>query len=157
MKKLTRNQFFSVILVIGVFLLAFTLLNGWEKADRERYEVAVISIVFAFAVAFVATALLAIISAFTLLVSFDSLIPLVVAVIIIATVAFTVISVAFISFTVFVFIAVVAAFVVICFIAGIIKIIEEIKGNNTSKKVIFISLIVEAVAIILPVFLVTFC
>lgn len=107
MKKLIKDEVISVILVIGVFLLVFTLLGGWEKADRERYEIAVISAAFA-------------------------------------------------SLVVFVFVVAVAVFTVVNFVAGIIGITEKIKRIDASKKVIWFFLGVEAVAIIFPVFFITF-
>jgi len=134
MKKLIVSEVISVILVLGIFLLIFTFLDGWEKIGWERYEVAVVAAFTAAALAVFAA--LAITVAVFIVAAVATLFATVVAVAILAVAAD--------AFTTF---AVAAVAVVATFVVLIVIIDDE--GDRFSLKV-------EAVAIIIPIVLITF-
>ena len=116
-----------IILVLGVFLLVFTFLNGWEKTGQERHAVALVAAIAAVgAGAVVVTAAV---------IAVGAGVALVTAIVVIAAIAAGV---------------VVAAGI-------ITAVAEKSEKINVSKKAIWLSMGVEAAVIILPILLITFC
>jgi len=150
LKKLIVSEMASIILVLGVFLLVFTLLNGWEKAGQERYTAAFVAVVVAVVIAAVAVVAVAVV----LLAVGGAATVATVAAVIIATGAAVaggggaaVVAV----------IVVIAAVAVVAVVALVAVIAEESEKINISKKAIRLSMGAEAAAIILPIILITFC
>lgn len=135
MKKLTISEMVSVILTLGVFLILFSLLHGWEKIGQERSMVA-----------FAATLAGTIAGAF--------IITEVVAGATLFAGGFTTATMAAING-----VLILAGMLAIVSVAGAVVALVAAKGVreiDTSKKTIWLSLGVEAAAIIFPILLITF-
>ena len=164
MKKLIVSEMVPIILVLGVFLLVFTFLNGWEKTGQERHAVALVAAIAAVgAGAVVVTA--AVIAVGAVVAGTTAAVAAVVAAVAASVVAAGVVAVTAAVIAVGAGVALVTAIVVIAAIAagvvvaaGIITAVaEKSEKINVSKKAIWLSMGVEAAVIILPILLITFC
>ncbi|MDP2973846.1 MAG: hypothetical protein Q8N60_02240, partial [Candidatus Diapherotrites archaeon] len=147
LKKLIISEVISVILAIGIFLLVFSLLNGWEKAGKERYAAVVVATVAAFVVVAVGVLVAVDVAAFV-----TAVVGVLIAAVAIAVVA--AVAGAFVATFVAECVAAVAGVFVVA--AGI-AVAWEVQKIKASEKVIWLSLGAEAVAIILPIILITLC
>lgn len=134
MKKLILNEAISAIMVLVVFLFAFTIFNGWAKAGQERHLIAFMAIL-------VGILLNGIIS--PTVISYIIAVP---GIFIAATIA--AIDGAFVLAGILAVISVVSAVVFMT--------IKEIREINAPKKIILFSLVVEVMTMALPIFLIAF-
>ncbi len=142
MKKLIISEIISVIIVLGMFLLVFSLMNGWEKTGQERYAAvddaaavaAVAAVVFAVAVVAVVAVIIDVAAA--------------VVAVIAAVFAVAVVAVAVVGGN--------AVGVVIAIAAVVAAVVIVAELEAISKKVVYLSLGVEAVSIIIPILLIAF-
>lgn len=178
MKKLIISETISIVLVLGIFLLAFTLLNGWEKTDQERYVATIIAVFLATLIAFIVAIGIVAISdgaacPFATVAAIVAACPFATVAAIVAAIVAAVVT----TVVIFVVVAVVAATTDVGAVGATVGVVgvvalggavvvgvilagsndENIKKINASKKVIWLSLGVEAAAIILPIILITFC